>query len=130
ACLLGTFASARRRGLLCALLGAAAGALLLVKINVGVFFAAGTAVALVLLGPTGGWWRVVRRSSIVLTALPFALMRGHVGQLWAAEFCAVTTLGIVSTWIAAYRLELDVRCTAHDLCLYPVGMLCTAAVTV
>src|SRR2546426_389383 len=45
ACLLGTVVSAGPRGLVCGLLGAAVGASLLVKINVGVFFAAGTAVA-------------------------------------------------------------------------------------
>ena len=130
ACLLGTVVSAGQRGLVCGLLGAAAGASLLVKINVGVVFAAGTAVALVLLGPTGGWWRVARRGSIVVMALPFVLMRRDVGQLWAAEFCTVATLGIASAWIAAYRVELDVRCTAGDLCLYPVGMLCTTVVSV
>src|SRR6058998_3432657 len=45
ACLLATFVSPRQRGLACGLLGAAAGAALFVKINVGVFFAAGTGAA-------------------------------------------------------------------------------------
>ncbi|PYP65492.1 MAG: hypothetical protein DMD36_19265, partial [Gemmatimonadetes bacterium] len=130
ACLFGTFVSAGQRGLVCGLLGAAAGASLLVKINVGVFFAAGTGVALVLLGPTGGWWRVPRWGSIVVVALPFVLMRQHVGQLWAAEFCAVATLGIALVWIAAYRVEVDLRCTARDLCLFPIGILSATVVSV
>ena len=130
ACLFGTFVSAGQRGLVCGLLGAAAGASLLVKINVGVFFAAGTGVALVLLGPTGGWWRVPRWGSIVVVALPFVLMWQDVGQLWAAEFCAVATLGIALVWIAACRVEVDVRCTARDLCLFPIGILCATVVSV
>src|SRR5207247_6244071 len=119
ACLLGTFVSAGQRGLMCGLLGAAAGASLVVKINVGVFLAAGTGVALVLLGPTGGWWRVPRWGSIVVVALPFVLMRQSVGQLWAAEFCAVATLGIALVWIAGHRVEADGRCTAREPCLFP-----------
>src|SRR2546428_8755839 len=130
ACLLATFVSPRQRGLACGLLGAAAGATLLVKINVGVFFAAGTGAALVLLGPTGGWWRVPRWGSIVVVALPFVLMRQHVGQLWAAEFCAVATLGIALVWIAAYRVEVDLRCTARDLCRFPIGILSATVVSV
>ena len=129
-CLLATFVAPGQRSLACGLLGAAAGASLLVKINVGVFLAAGMGVALVLLGPTGGWWRLVRRGSIVVIALPFALLRRDVGQLWAAEFCAVTTVGIALAWIVAYRIELDVRCTPRDVFLYPVGMLCATVVTV
>ncbi len=129
ACLLGTFVSAGQRGLVCGLLGAAAGASLLVKINVGVFLAAGTSVALVLLGPTGGWWRVPRWGSIVVVALPFVLMWQDVGQLWAAEFCAVATLGIALVWIAAYRVEVDVRSTGFDLCLFPISMLCATVVS-
>jgi len=130
ACLLATFVSPRQRGLACGLLGAAAGAALFVKINVGVFLAAGTSVTLVLLGPTGGWWRVPRWGSIVVVALPIVLMRPHLGQLWAVEFCAVATLGIALVWIAAYRVEVDLRCTARDLCLFPIGILSATVVSV
>src|SRR2546428_2045953 len=88
ACLLGTFVSAGQRGLVCGLLGAAAGASLLVKINVGVFLAAGMGVALVLLGPTGGWWRLVRRGSVVVIAPPVApLGRGGGPALGARGLC-------------------------------------------
>src|SRR2546426_5044691 len=77
-CLLATFVAPGQRGLACGLLGAAAGASLLVKINVGVFLAAGMGVALVLLGPTGGWWRLVRRGWILVIAPPFS-------RVWAGR---------------------------------------------
>src|SRR5205809_507128 len=118
-CLLATFVAPGQRSLACGLLGAAAGASLLVKINVGVFLAAGMGVALVLLGPTGGWWRLVRRGSIVVIALPFALLRRGVGQLWGAGVCAVTTGGIGFGWIVACRIELGVRLSPPDGFLPP-----------
>src|SRR2546426_12525584 len=74
-CLLATFVAPGQRGLACGLLGAAAGASLLVKINVGVFLAAGMGVALVLLGPTGGWMRLVRRGLLDLIHPPLRPVR-------------------------------------------------------
>lgn len=85
------------------LIGLAGSALLLTKINVGVFFFAGAA----------AWWALHLRDERIglparawlvgftLAAMPFALMRGQLGHDWVLTFAIVASAAGTSTVLAA-----------------------------
>ena len=85
-------------------LGAIAAAMLMVKINVGVFLT--LAVALALTTSARGD-RIARLAGLLASAvalfLPALLLRVHLGTSWGTAYCAVVTLSIVPLLVLAWE---------------------------
>ena len=76
------------------LLGAATAGLLLIKINVGLFFGIGCALALLSFSPQGGFWKVARVLVAVASfALPAWFFRQKLDLPWGL-FCGCTCAGL------------------------------------
>jgi hypothetical protein len=85
-------------------LGAATGALLLVKLNVGIFLAASVALAILFSLPRnalmiGLTWTFAAGGVM----LPAALMWRHLDTAWGRNYCAFVTLVIGASLVAAVR---------------------------
>src|SRR5439155_24859534 len=86
---------------------AALGALLLfTKINIGVFFGVALLLAMRCCSDdrfASGKWRWLPAS--LCAALPFALMRPHLGEQWCRNYSFVTASAIIATFLLASRLS-------------------------
>jgi hypothetical protein len=79
---------AHRRMVLMLMLGGLCAALLLVKINAGVFAAAAVAMTCVSCGPRSRAGRVLALAAgAACTLLPVILIRNHLGAPWARSYC-------------------------------------------
>ena len=105
------------------MLGAVGGALLLVKLNVGVLFIAACAVCLAV-----PWPGVRLLFAAGAVALPALVMRRHLGMLWAGQFCLVVTLGILSCCMVAMRQRDGARSGGRTLLWWLAGIGAAAAV--
>ena len=84
--------------------GAVGAALVLIKINVGVFFLLGTGAWFVLHLPSTAGARVSTiLAGLVLAILPFALMTAELDKSWAQQFALLASVAAVTTMIAGWR---------------------------
>ena len=113
-----TFFAERRRTLVCGVLGALVGCLLMTKLNIGVF--ALLALALTLSSTIPGRLAAVARvaTSIAILALPATLMRMHIREawpyhLWAYHYALFATLVVLPVvalhWTKQSVLRLHIR---------------------
>ncbi len=105
ALVLSSFVDTRRVGLMSMMgLGAATGALLLVKVNLGVYLGASLALALLLFLPRNtrtlglGWLMAA-----VAIVLPAAIMWRHLHTPWGRNYCALVTMVIAASLVMSSR---------------------------
>ncbi|HEY1636359.1 MAG TPA: hypothetical protein VGF64_16495 [Acidimicrobiales bacterium] len=77
-------------------IGAATAALLLTKVNVGVFVAAAVCYTFFVCWPTDRW-RVTRQliGGVVLLAIPFSLMSALIGTAWVDRYIGLVVLSVL-----------------------------------
>ena len=93
--------------------GAMGMALLLTKVNVGVFFFFALLLATLIATPHGRWQtRAMRGVLCVVVALPFILMRSHLALY--GPLCLTVTAAILAVGLAASRADLRFRLPVLD----------------
>ena len=107
ALLLSSFVNERRSGFLTmAGLGAAAAALLLVKVNLGAYLCAPLALALLWALPKRPLVRSLTWLAVIcVLVMPAAIMWRHLGMIWGRNYCALVTLVIAACLVAAWRVS-------------------------
>ncbi len=127
ACPLSRRLAARPR-LLMTTLGCLAGALLLVKVNIGIFVLAAIAITIVAAMPPG----LVGRSLGILAGIgcilvPPMLMRNHLNAGWAASYCVLTMVSISAAVICLLRFSRPAAATFRDAIYVAAGCAVTVA---
>jgi hypothetical protein len=90
------------------LIGAAVGALCLVKVNVGGFAAIAVAFAWTA-GLPHRWRRIAQPlMAVLITALPFALMAGLMSHAWVLELAILASLSAAAVGLASARARPEV----------------------
>ena len=92
----------RTRWLAMASAGALAAALMLVKVNIGIFAMLAVALAVLLQSPPAWFWRAAQYAAAAgALLLPFALMRIHLNDPAALAYCIVITASIAGVLVSA-----------------------------
>lgn len=87
-------------------LGAAIGALLLVKVNLGIYLLAPAALTLLWALPRSPTLRVLRLAAMgVALVLPALIMREHLHTAWARNYCLLSTSVIAACLVASTRSD-------------------------
>lgn len=103
----------RRRGRSAFAFGAMGMALLLTKINIGVFFFSAVLLAALIAAPEGRWQNRARWSFLcMVAALPVLLMHSHLALY--ATLCLTATLAIFAMGLVAIRADLNLRVSILD----------------
>jgi hypothetical protein len=85
-------------------LGAVTGALILVKVNLGLYLSAPVALALLFFLPKNALVLGLRwLASATALTLPAAIMWRHLGTSWGRNYCALVTLLIAASLVASAR---------------------------
>ena len=114
----------RKAGLITFILGCCSAALLLTQINVGVFFFLAALLAMLVPNPAGLPMRVLRCVFLVSAlVLPLALLRTHLVEAWAHNFCATVLVSLVSCWIVGARESRDDATHPRQLLIFGFGLL-------
>jgi uncharacterized membrane protein YidH (DUF202 family) len=126
-----SFANERRLAWVWTALGAIAAALILTKLNVGIFFAAACVLTLAAGAPQGTARRVLTWLVVAASlALPFVLMRSQFNHSWVQALCLRTELAIVlCLWLALGRCAGS-PCGIRPWGWFGLGMAATAAASV
>jgi hypothetical protein len=97
------------------LLGAIPAALLLIKVNIGIFAILAVALAVLIHGPRNS---VSRLALIAVGAayiiLPFMLMKAHLGERVADYYCALLTVSAVLMLVVRFRETIAVSLSFRD----------------
>ena len=125
---IGLFASSyfnrRKADLITFILGCCSAAMLLTKINVGVFFLLAVLLAMLAPKPTG-WPLRILRYLVLISALvvPLALLKSHLHEAWAQKFCASVTVSLLSCWIVGARETLGDALRPRQFVTFGFGLL-------
>lgn len=96
-------------------MGALAAAMLLTKINIGIFGVAALGVAMIYSTNRTRLWSAARGIvTFAALALPAALMSGLFAQPWVLRFCALVTLSLAAALFAVSRSDSGLRLGIHD----------------
>ena len=119
-----SFLNRRNEGLITFILGCCSAALLLTKINVGVFSLLAVLLAMLAPNPTGLPLRLLRYL-VLISALvvPLALLKPHLHETWAQVFCASVMIGFFSCWIVGAREGQGDPLRPRQLVAFSLGLL-------
>jgi hypothetical protein len=111
-------------------LGVLPAALLLIKVNAGVFAVAGVGMALVICAPRTRVWRVLALAAgAACTALPVVLMRNHLDAEWARTYCWLEVSSVAGCASCLLRIRPGPRVTGRD-CMLAAGAFAVTFATV
>ncbi|MFH0909347.1 MAG: hypothetical protein V1929_11340 [bacterium] len=121
-------AGGSHRPLTFVMLGAVGAALFLTKINAGLFFGVAVFLAMVFQARD----IPLRRAWVCLfigtsAALPFLLMRHHLGEAWCRTFCVVTAMAVVATGLVAAASAGERRLRLSSFILAGLGFVVPSA---
>jgi len=112
-----------------AAIGALAGALLSIKVNVGIFALVSTAFACATTMPFLRERRAVRIvTSTIFVALPFALLSAHLNQAWALRFAGIVSIGALALVLISTRLPVARVPALRGTAALVAGVLAVVAV--
>ncbi len=115
-------ADPRRRGISMALMGAIAAALLLVKINIGVFAILAVAMAVLFQSPVTKLSCLARVAvAMAALALPVVLMKGHLDDSRTRTYCFVATASIAALLPALIGARRTVTIAVRDWWIAPAS---------
>ncbi len=117
------------RALLMASLGTLIGAMVVTKINLGVFL--GVAVVVVLVCSwRPAWWHGAACMAVSMGAivLPVVLMSGHIREGWAMKYCAMETISIAAVILVVSRMKFDIGLSLRHLVFAGLCFLGSVAV--
>ncbi len=110
------------------IMGALTAAMMLTKINIGIFGVAALAVAMIYSTNRTLLWSAARGIAIFAAlALPVALMSGLFPQPWVVRFCALVTLSLAAALAAASRIDSNVRLGIRDFVAAVLGFTASLA---
>ena len=106
-------------------LGALTAALLLIKVNIGIFVGLSTAVALL----SHARRSILTRVLLIVVAaacmaLPFVLMEARLNDAVAERYCLVVMGSLLAMFVVLYRVPRTVNVTARDFWIFAVSFLC------
>jgi hypothetical protein len=109
--------------------GALAAALMLVKVNIGIFAVLAAALAVLFQSPPAWFWRAAKYAACTSALLlPFALMRVHLKDPAALTYCVVITASIAGVLISAPGFARPGSLSARECWAAAAGFAITLAV--
>ena len=111
-------------------LGLLGGALLLIKINIGIYVGAALALAVLSQLSSHRTYRLLLYvAGAVSIALPTLVMRTHLDALWAEKYCVCATASIAAAVIILFRVPPDAKASSKDLAFLASGYAVIIGVT-
>jgi hypothetical protein len=115
---------ARRRAVLMLAMGSLAGALLLIKVNIGAYVLASLVLALLAHSPPIPLFRYLKYAAGVgCMTLPVVLMFSHLTAFWAQTYCFLVTASIFAAIFCLWRVPRPCLATWRD----PIMAACGCA---